>query len=167
MSRKVQVLIVLLLLVGLAATAFCVDTARDADKISEKLIRFHVLANSDSKEDQALKIKVKDVLFEEISSRLDGVTDKEQAREILNNSLDDLCALGEQVVMENGYNYPVTAAFEKCGIDEREYGSFALPAGEYEALRVLIGEGGGKTGGAYSSPLFLCGLRVRFRADIG
>lgn len=143
-GKKIHLFLIGLIVTGLAVTVFCADTAADAKQISEKLIRFHVLANSDSEEDQALKLKVKDVLFAEIAQRLDGVTDKEQAREILDASKADLCAMGEQVVRENGYDYPVRAEFEVCGIDSRAYGGFSLPAGEYEALRILIGAGEGK-----------------------
>lgn len=143
-GRKIHVFLIALILTGLAITVFCADTAADAGQISEKLIRFHVLANSDSKEDQALKMKVKDALFAEISARLDGVGDKEEARAILLASEEELCRLGEQVVRENGYDYPVRAEFARCGIDTRVYDGFSLPAGEYEALRIFIGAGKGK-----------------------
>ena len=112
--------------------------------LADKVIRLHVIANSDSGADQALKLAVRDRVLEHAQGLYPEGATLEQARAILEDNLDELAAVGQQVVDQAGKDYPVTAQLEECWFPTKEYENFALPAGEYTALRVVIGEGEGQ-----------------------
>lgn len=111
--------------------------------LSGDVLRLHVLANSDSDADQALKLAVRDRVLEEAAPYLEGVSSREQAEAVLSGALEPLARAGAEVVAQAGADYPVTVSLEQTWFPTKEYGDFALPAGEYTALRVVIGEGGG------------------------
>lgn len=127
----------LALLAGVMACMVLAGNARAGEDIAHKLVRLHVIANSDSAEDQALKLKVRDAVLRE-SERL-GLDKTMGAAQC-----DQICEAAQRVVNENGYTYTVTA--ERCLMyfDTRVYQGFALPAGQYDAVRVTIGEGKGR-----------------------
>jgi stage II sporulation protein R len=108
------------------------------------LIRFHVIANSDSAKDQALKIKVKDALVKELSPELSDVRDIEEGRALIQSKLTSIQTLAETIIIQNGYDYQVTAKLEPVYFPIKTYGEYTFPAGKYEALRVQIGEAKGK-----------------------
>ena len=108
------------------------------------MIRFHVIANSDSEEDQALKLAVRDRVLEQAEGLYPQNATLSQAQAALEGYLGALAAAGRAVVEEKGYDYPVTAQLEESWFPTKEYEGFALPAGKYTALRVTIGEGRGQ-----------------------
>lgn len=112
--------------------------------ISEKLIRFHVIANSDEEFDQELKIKVKDNIINYIFPRLKDSKSIDQSREILRNNNKQILKIAEKTIKENGYNYSVNSTLDRENFPEKVYGNITLPQGEYEAYRVIIGSGQGK-----------------------
>lgn len=112
--------------------------------LSGDVLRLHVLANSDSDADQALKLAVRDRVLAEAAGRLAGVSDRQEAERVLSASLEPLARAGAEAVAEAGYDYPVTVCLENTWFPTKEYDGFALPAGEYRALRVLIGAGEGR-----------------------
>ena len=114
------------------------------DSISNKIIRFHVLANSNSNEDQQLKIKVKDKIIEYIFPKLENSNSLEESREILANNEDEIIKIANECINEKGYNYSVKIEFKRENFPEKVYGNISLPQGEYEAFRVLIGEASGE-----------------------
>ncbi len=120
---------------------FWVD--EEQQELADQVIRFHVLANSDSPEDQELKLKVRDEVLACAQSVYPENADLEQARQALTAHLEDLAQAGQSVVEAEGYDYSVTAAMESCWFPTKSYQDFSLPAGEYTALRVVIGEGEG------------------------
>lgn len=109
----------------------------------EALIRFHVLANSDSDEDQALKRAVRDALLKEVSPRLAESHSLEESRQILTSLRPKMEQIGKSVVQAWGKNYEVKTDYGHFSFPTKSYGSLVLPAGEYEAVRVLIGEAEG------------------------
>ena len=113
-------------------------------EISGKILRFHVIANSDSPEDQALKFQVRDRVLAETEAFYPEHATLEEAKRALEVHLEELAAAGRAVVEEAGRSEPVTARLERCWFPTKEYDGFALPAGEYTALRVVIGEGQGQ-----------------------
>ena len=117
---------------------------REQAELADSVIRFHVIANSDSEEDQALKLAVRDRVLEQAESLYPQDADLEEARRALEGHLNALAAAGQAVVEEWGYDYPVSAELTRCWFPTKEYDDFALPAGDYEALRVVIGEGTGR-----------------------
>ena len=136
----------LALLLGLALAALLgtrLDGAQGA--LADKVLRLHVLANSDSQADQALKLRVRDAVLERAEGLLAGAEDRAAAEALLAARLPDLAAAGADAVGAAGYGYPVTVSLEdSCWFPTRVYEDFALPAGRYTALRVEIGAGAGR-----------------------
>ena len=116
----------------------------EQQELADSVIRFHVIANSNSREDQALKLAVRDRVLEQAQAVYPQNATLPQARAALERALDQLAQAGRAVVEEQGYDYQVTARMEQCWFPTKEYDGFALPAGEYTALRVVIGEGQGQ-----------------------
>lgn len=110
---------------------------------SEDLIRFHVLANSDSEEDQALKRAVRDAILEEVSPRLAESKSLEESRQILTGMRPEIEQIAQAVVWDWGKTYEVKTDYGYFTFPTKSYGSLVLPAGEYEAVRVLIGKAEG------------------------
>lgn len=114
------------------------------ESIPDKVFRLHVLANSDSAEDQALKLRVRDRILEESAGLMDGVSTREEAEAAAAQSLPKLQAAAEDEIRQAGYAYPVQAEITRMYFPTRQYESVTLPAGEYDALRISIGEAKGK-----------------------
>lgn len=112
--------------------------------IAQEIIRFHVIANSDSNEDQELKIIVKNTLVKSLSPLLKNSTSKEEARAIITDYLEDIKNLAENTIENNGYHYNVTVTLEKTYFPLKIYGDYTFPPGYYDALRVQIGKAEGK-----------------------
>ena len=121
-----------------------VQAAGSIESVSEKVIRFHVLANSDSKEDQDLKLKVRDAVIEFVSPSLKNSKNIDESREILLGLQDEVVELAEKVIKEEGYDYSVDVELAMTNFPVKTYGNVTLPQGEYEAFRVLIGEAEGQ-----------------------
>lgn len=107
--------------------------------LAGRMVRLHVIANSDSQEDQALKLQVRDAVLTQASAYLAGVEDAQQAADVLESHLTDLARAGQEVVQAQGYDYGVTATVDVSHFPTKYYDGFALPAGNYRALRVCIG----------------------------
>lgn len=113
-------------------------------QIAEKILRFHVLANSDSKEDQRVKLLVRDTIGGMMESRLENAADLETSRQIVEENLDEIVRVAASTLKEEGYDYGVNAYLSKVQFPEKTYGEYTFPAGEYEALEVVLGEGEGQ-----------------------
>ena len=124
--------------------AFCYRTHRLQEGIAERILRFHVLANSDSKADQELKLKVRDRIGAYLGEALDGVTDLKECEEVVTGHLEEITGFAEEVIAEEGYDYEVEATVQDADFPEKTYGSYTFPGGTYRALRVVIGDGAGK-----------------------
>ncbi|MFQ9932834.1 MAG: stage II sporulation protein R [Lachnospiraceae bacterium] len=112
--------------------------------IAEKILRFHVIANSNLDEDQALKLKVKDAVVDYIAPYLTETMSLDETKSVINSHKDNILAVANNVVRENGYDYNVTASITTCYFPIKSYGDITLPAGDYEAFRIEIGEASGK-----------------------
>ncbi|WP_298017455.1 stage II sporulation protein R [uncultured Dysosmobacter sp.] len=133
------------LLIGLAALLVSGTMAlRTQDDLADKVVRLHVLANSDSEEDQALKLQVRDVVLERATELLKQSADREEAEALLREDLAELERIAETEIRSCGYAYPVAVELTAAEFPTKEYDGFTLPAGEYLALRVLIGEAKGQ-----------------------
>ena len=117
---------------------------RTQDELADKVVRLHVLANSDSEEDQALKLQVRDVVLERATAILEQSADRREAESRLRGELLELERVAAEEIAAEGYDYPVTVNLENTDFPTKEYDGFTLPAGEYLALRVIIGEGKGR-----------------------
>lgn len=114
------------------------------ERLAGQVVRLHVLANSDTQEDQALKLQVRDAVLQETTALLEGVDDRQAAEAVLQAHLPQLEQLAQQTVVGAGAAYGVRAELAVTDFPTKEYDGFALPAGEYLALRILIGEGAGQ-----------------------
>lgn len=127
----------------IGAKAQEINKSADQKDIAEKIIRFHILANSDSNEDQALKLKVRDKILAYISPKLSDSKNIQQSREILKKYDKDINEIAENTIKENGYNYSVKTELSYVDFPVKLYGSILLPQGRYEAYRILIGNAKG------------------------
>ena len=118
-------------------------TEADAEIYTDTL-RLHILAASDSEEDQALKLAVRDAILAEFSDRLSGASGIGEAKEVTESLLAEIESRAEAVVAEAGCSYTVTASLSEEWYDTREYGDFTMPRGIYSSLIIRIGEGQGR-----------------------
>lgn len=125
----------------LVCTALWAESAQV--QLAEKVIRLHVLANSDTQEDQDLKLQVRDKVLARVGTLLTGDEDVEEAAAVLQDNLTLLAQTAAQEVQAQGYGYSVRVSLEDTWFPTREYENLSLPAGTYQALRVVIGEGEG------------------------
>src|SRR5690554_1101056 len=112
-------------------------------KVNDHLIRLHVLANSDSEGDQALKYMVKDAIVKEMANKFSYSESIDESREILLATLPRVENIASNTLKDLGSDYNVNAQYGRFFFPTKYYGNFSLPAGEYEAVRVVIGEGKG------------------------
>lgn len=111
--------------------------------IRSDVLRLHILANSDSESDQALKLKVRDELLKNSGDIFSNDTDISQAMASAKQNLSKMTKIAQNTVKKQGYDYPVTVKLEKTYFETRHYEKYTLPAGVYNAVRVLIGSGKG------------------------
>ena len=112
-------------------------------KLAEEVLRFHVLANSDRDEDQALKMKVKEAVISYMKKELPDVRSVEETKRWTKSHEEDLEGVARKVIAEEGYDYGVKAALTTSYFPDKTYGDVTFPAGYYEALRIEIGEASG------------------------
>ena len=113
-------------------------------KIRNDVLRLHVIANSDSEDDQSLKLKVRDRILSETGDLFLASTSYEEAVELTNKILPQIIGVAEDEIRLNGFDYTVRAKLDYIDFDTRHYDGYTLPAGEYLALNVTIGEGKGR-----------------------
>ena len=127
----------------LAAGIGLAGIAARQQALADKVIRFHVVANSDSAADQALKLAVRDALLEKVEPMAKKAQDRDQMRRALEKVLPELRARAEQVLRSRGCGDGVTVRLGEELFPTRVYGTFSLPAGTYTSLRVGIGSAQG------------------------
>jgi stage II sporulation protein R len=134
------------ILISLLVTGIVVNTkqSRMQQDLAKEVFRFHVLANSDSEEDQALKMQVKEAVIAYMKEEIPSSDSVEMTKEWAKSHLDAIVNLAEAVLLEEGYAYEVTAEVTTCDFPEKTYGDITFPSGEYEALRIEIGEAKGQ-----------------------
>ena len=115
-----------------------------SNNIADSVFRLHVIANSNSKEDQELKLKVRDELLSYMNIISKDSTSKQEAMQIANEHKEEFTQIAEKVIKENGYNYTVNVQIGKADFPTKYYGDITLPAGTYDALKVQIGEAKGQ-----------------------
>ena len=139
--KRVEIVLMVAAALVLMSGALALQTQ---DQLADKVVRLHVLANSDSEEDQALKLRVRDRVLERATELLEQSADRQEAEALLRGNLLELENPAAEEIAAAGYDYPVTAELTDTTFPTREYDGFTLPAGEYLALRIVIGEGAGQ-----------------------
>ena len=141
MKKKIlTVLITLTLLI----TTLAVLPVHGESEIYSSVLRLHVIANSDSEDDQNLKLLVRDAVLAEAQILLCNVYDRAKAEETVMQNIEILRSVAEKTVLDNGYDYPVAIELGKEEYPTKNYESCSFPAGEYTSLRILIGEAAGQ-----------------------
>lgn len=115
----------------------------DRKTLRESLIRFHVVANSDGKRDQEVKLLVRDAVVQSLQEDLANIADVEQAKAYLRENLPKIEDLANTVLKTAGIEEKAVVSLCKEAFSAREYDTFTLPSGVYEALRIVIGKGEG------------------------
>ena len=121
-----------------------INAASYQPQIAEEVLRFHVIANSDSEEDQSLKLKVKEAVLESVRPMLTDVQTRKEAEAILASHMQEIEAVADKVIAKEGYDYTSLGLLGKTTFPVKQYGDMVFPAGEYEAFRILLGEARGK-----------------------
>lgn len=111
--------------------------------LNKSVFRLHVIANSDSDEDQSLKLQVRDKLLDYMNSITANVRSKDDAIKIAQDHQKDFQIIAEQTILDKGYSYPVTVEIGNYEFPTKQYGDITLPSGYYDALRVKIGKASG------------------------
>ena len=135
------IFILLFLYVMLYSFSYANNVVSD---LSNSLFRLHVIANSNSKEDQNLKYLVRDELISYMNTLCSNVSSKEQAIAIANEHLDDFQKIANDVIFQNGFNYSARVQIGNFAFPTKTYGDISLPAGYYDALKVELGKAEGK-----------------------
>ena len=132
------------LLLGVAIALFATSWAScRQQELETRVVRLHVLANSDSAQDQALKLDVRDAVLAQASMYLTHCHSTQQAKEVLSQHLQLLADTAAQTIAQKGYDYAVKVSLERTYFPTKVYADFSLPAGEYQGLRVEIGRAEG------------------------
>jgi len=128
----------------LALLVWCGTVIADREILSNDIIRLHVVANSDSPEDQALKLQVKDAIVSELQGIMDKLPTAEDAKAYLLDRLEDIQVIVDYVLENAGSTQKATIGLTREAFDTRHYDTFSLPAGIYDSLRITLGEGEGR-----------------------
>ena len=128
----------------LTALLWGVTTSRAQEELAEQVIRIHVVAHSDSEKDQRLKLCVRDAVLEVVGELGGEANDPEELAHLLKLRLPELEQVGEQVLREYGCFLDVTAQIDSYWFPTKDYEDFSFPAGEYTALRLVVGDGEGE-----------------------
>lgn len=147
MKKMISILLTLTVIITMFS-AYKSNSIKAADvsieDISNKLIRFHVIANSDNESDQALKLQIRDKVLQYISPKLNNLKSIEESRKILDIENENILNIAKEVINENGYDYDVESTLTKEYFPVKTYGNITLPQGKYEAYRIIIGSGEGQ-----------------------
>lgn len=144
MKKFILTSITIIIIISIVLNGNNVATKATQSDIATKLIRFHVIANSDDKIDQGLKLKVRDSVLKYVSPKLVDCKSIDESRKIIKNEDKNIKKIAESVINKNGFKYSVTTTLSKEYFPVKTYGNITLPQGEYEAYRIIIGSGNGQ-----------------------
>lgn len=139
--KKTVIYITLALL--LIAGAYQLRVSRFQRDISQEILRFHVLANSDSEVDQSVKLKVRDEIGRYMQENMQDVENLTECKQMAGEKLPEITRIAEEVLRREGFSYGVSAEIGTVDFPEKRYGSYTFPRGSYQALEITLGEGKG------------------------
>lgn len=141
--KRIELAILAGLICSVIIGSFAPFTAACSD-IRGNVLRLHIMANSNSKEDQELKLRVRDRILEETGGLFTQVADEENARKAVEENMEQLVAAAQREVWSSGYDYPVSGSIQNMYFTTRVYGDVTMPAGYYDAVSLTIGEAQGR-----------------------
>ncbi len=139
--RKLAIALLFGLVVSMFAMAYADETQNE---IASSVVRLHIVANSDSDGDQAVKLKVRDAIIAEFSDCLQTAQSPAQAEQIMQDNLSRIEAVANRVLKENSYSYQAQASIGETHFPVKHYENITLPPGNYRALRIVLGNGAGQ-----------------------
>ena len=122
----------------------CITSAKEANSVSNSVLRFHIVANSDSEEDQTLKLKVRDGIATLTDKLFADAHTKEEAIDIAEQNTDVIAAAAEEILRQNGCNDSVQVAIRNLYFPTKTYENISFPAGSYDAIHITLGTGAGQ-----------------------
>ncbi len=138
--KKIAVIIGIFIMIFLGSNHYYANN----NALNDSVLRLHVIANSDSVDDQALKIAVKNEVVSLLKAEFAEQQDVEQARKLAIENIPRIQELAEEVIESQGYHYPVQVKVGEYMFPTKSYGNMVFPQGEYQAVRIIIGDGEGK-----------------------
>lgn len=143
--KKLKIIITLIFLFAIFVfTCAYSYVSAISDNLYNSIFRLHVIANSDSEEDQNLKYIVRDNLINYMNDNCKNLSSKDEVIQYAQSHLDQIKQIAENTIKENGFNYPVQVEIGNFEFPTKQYGDISFPAGFYDALRVKIGESSGR-----------------------
>ncbi len=136
-------LFVIILIIGITFIGTQVK-GEQSIPLQDSVLRLHVLANSDSPTDQALKLEVKDHVVKYMKNEFSNTEDIEEARLKAEKAVPEIKKVAQEIIAAYGYDYPVEVRVGEYAFPTKSYGNLVFPSGEYQAVRIIIGEGAGK-----------------------
>ena len=143
MKRRILILVVVAATIIISMINYNSHRENMQKSIASKILRFHVLANSDESSDQEVKKKVRDAVGSYIEPLLENSKSIEETREIVQANLDNINQVAEQTLEDNGFDYGASSVVTYTQFPEKTYGSYTFPSGEYEALEINLGRAEG------------------------
>ena len=144
MKYKTKIFIVLILIIIAMTTIYAVESYYEIVQLETKIIRLHIIANSDTLQDQELKLKVRNNILNNFNKRFSNITSKKDSEALILRNLNEIREIAQRTVYEEGYFYNVEVYYGNYKFPIREYYNFTLPSGDYDAVRVEIGEAKGQ-----------------------
>lgn len=144
MKKITKYIITGIILALVTAGVLCGRQHQLQRQLADKVLRFHVLANSDSVEDQSLKLQVRDAIGGYMQENMQKQESKAACETFVAKRIPEIEQVAEQVVKNAGFSYEVQAELTECAFPVKTYGAYTFPAGNYDALKVTIGEGKGQ-----------------------
>ena len=141
--RKKEWFVLIACIISIACSCVC-SFGEECSFIRENTLRLHILANSDSPADQALKLKIRDAVLSHSGELFSGCDTRQKMVGAAQEQLSDIQRIAEQTAMHNGYDLPVTVSVADMFFETRRYDNVLLPAGTYTAVRIELGEAAGK-----------------------
>lgn len=141
--RKKEWFVLIACIISIACSCVC-SFGEECSFIRENTLRMHILANSDSPADQALKLKIRDAVLSHSGELFSGCDTRQKMVGAAQEQLSDIQRIAEQTAMHNGYDLPVTVSVTDMFFETRRYDNVLLPAGTYTAVRIELGEAAGK-----------------------
>ncbi|MDR0983641.1 MAG: stage II sporulation protein R [Ruminococcus sp.] len=141
--KKLQIAMLIGFILSIIATDFQ-SFAKSYNEIQTNVLRMHILANSDSEKDQSVKLKVRDEILKILSDIFSDCENEKDAEKSAKSNLKEIENLANRVLEENGFSYKAQAEVVNMPFDERNYGNWTMPAGDYNAVRITLGEAAGQ-----------------------
>ena len=141
MKKKLNFIFILTILVFIYIALLSFNYSKAiSSNLSDSVFRLHIIANSDSSADQELKLKVRDKIIEYMNTLTSNSSDKKDVISIVNNHLDSFKEIALNTIKENAYNYDVNIEIGNFHFPTKSYGDISFPAGNYDALKIEIGD---------------------------